>query len=241
MIHRCGDEFQTQASNLRVNMSSNRPSSGKKSGKRKFKQASRGALPFVIGGVVGVGLVVGLSVWYFSGKEDSAPAGQPAAVAPSESVVPQTETEQLPTPEQLVKFEHAVGGFSCEMPGTPERQPQTETPGHENYLLLAHGESAYFVYYTSKRVELDDSSSVRSFLKKWADVVANGGPVSDEVFSIDQGCWVLSAKMVLPGGITRHSRFYYHRSSIVEFSMGFKAAETPKEMERFFRSIRLTP
>ncbi len=222
-------------------MSSNRPSSGKKSGKRKFKQASRGALPFVIGGVVGVGLVVGLSVWYFSGKEDSAPAGQPAAVAPSESVVPQTETEQLPTPEQLVKFEHAAGGFSCEMPGTPERQPQTETPGHENYLLLAHGESAYIVEYCDRKVELDTGSSIRSFLTKWADTKTQGGTISDEAFSHDQGCVVLAAKFVLPGGITRYSRFYYHRSSIVEFSMGFKAAESPMEMDRFFRSIRLTP
>lgn len=222
-------------------MSSNRPSSGKKSGKRKSKQASRGALPFVIGGLVGVGLVVGLSVWYFSGKGDSAPADQLVAVAPSaESVVAPTEIDQLPTPAQLVKFEHAVGGFSCEMPGTPVRQPQSEAPGYEFHMLLGHGESAYIVYYSSKKVELDDSSSIRSFLKKWVNIPTRG-LVSDEVFSIDQGCWVLSAKMVLPGGITRHSRFYYHRSSIVEFSMGFKAAETPKEMERFFRSIRLTP
>ena len=101
-------------------MSSNRPSSGKKSGKRKSKQASRGALPFVIGGLVGVGLVVGLSVWYFSGKGDSAPADQLVAVAPSaESVVAPTEIDQLPTPAQLVKFEHAVGGFSCEIRGLP--------------------------------------------------------------------------------------------------------------------------
>lgn len=206
-----------------------RSAAGKKTGKRKGKRTSRGVLPYVIGGFVAVGLVMGVLIWFLKGSGDQAPQNEAVAAAASDA--------------KFTKFEHAAGGFSCELPGTPERQPKMEEPGMEaHYLQDTDKNAGYMVLYTTLPKRATDGKTPRFILEITAKSTAESvkATITEQVFSLDQGHDIQTLKLKKPEG-TLHGRRYFHRDAVLEFFIGFDKNESPAEVDRFFRSIRLTP
>ncbi len=208
-----------------------RTSAGKKSGKRKGKRASRGVLPYMIGGFVAVGLVMGVVIWFLKGKGDSAPQNEAVAAAKSNA--------------KFTMFDHAAGGFSCELPGTPARQPKMEEPGLEAYYLQdADKNAGYLITSLSLEKRVTNGKTQRFILDVGAKTLAASFPGSTTVertFSQDQGHETQTIKLKKADGTPLYVRHYFHRDAILEFVIGFEKNESPAEVDRFFRSIRLTP
>ena len=198
--------------------------------RKKRDRESSPSLTVVFGvGLTVTALIIGLLIWLFSSR------GGSGGSTGSQTTSPPADKWQV--------FQHPKGGFSVELPGTPQLLPSKDKLGvTQNFLLRdppGH-QCGFMIGYAEFDRSLTDGKSTSAFLAGVTQYAKGSGEIVQQTPVQYQGHEGLDSLVKYKTGF-RQFRHFFHRNAVLEFSIIYDSAEPTADRDRFFNSVQITP